>query len=306
MDQYSLTLVGGFRSSALNRQLLNPEAEARLLNEIHALDPYPGIRVEKHECVNHVGKRLGKAVRTLVTDKAKEKVTLGGKGHGKLRPDVIDQLQVYYTKAVRSNPTVPEMKRAVIAVVDHSSSTDQEPLHQNCPEGEDSWCFFQKAQARGLPAEPHAENVGHPICKLVADHIRPVFERMSSDDLLSRCILQMTQNANRSAHAVIWARCPKHQFVNRDRVTVAVALGVAEFNFESQSTRKFLQHQNLPVGSETAIRGKKMDHTRTQKAQAAVREKARRHRQLQAEAKQREEQKLLEKYGQFYVPGGGD
>ena len=32
MDQYSLKLVGGFRSSALNRQLLNPEADARLLN----------------------------------------------------------------------------------------------------------------------------------------------------------------------------------------------------------------------------------------------------------------------------------
>ncbi|KAK3691443.1 hypothetical protein RRG08_036244 [Elysia crispata] len=32
MDQYSLKLVGGFRSNALNRQSLNPEADACLLN----------------------------------------------------------------------------------------------------------------------------------------------------------------------------------------------------------------------------------------------------------------------------------
>lgn len=129
---------------------------------------------------------------------------------------------------------------------------------------------------------------------------------MASDELLGRCVLQTTQNANESAHSVIWARCPKHQFVNRDRLSVAVALGVAEFNFGSRSSQHFIRELNLSVGIEATKRGKKRDHTRTVKAQAAATEKARKYRQLKAEAKEREEQRLLEKYGQFYQAGGGD
>jgi len=284
------------------------DGDSKTISELHTLDPYPGTRVVKHECINHVGKRLGTALRNLVVEKskAKPKVTLGGKGYGKLRPQVITQLQSYYTNAIRSHSTVPAMKKAVMAILDHCSSTDADPRHQNCPKGEDSWCFHQKAVARGFPPGSHEDNLGTPICQLVAENVRPTFERMSSDDLLSRCVLQTTQNANESAHAVIWARCPKHLFANRHRLNIAVALGVAEFNFGSASSQKFISMLDLPVGAETKRRGKKRDHTRTVKAEAAVTEKARRYRQLKAEAKQKEEQKLLDTYGQFYVSGGGD
>lgn len=129
---------------------------------------------------------------------------------------------------------------------------------------------------------------------------------MSTDDLLGHCILQSTQNANESAHAVIRARCPKHQFVNRNRLCIAVAIGVAEFNFGATSSHDFLTTLNLPVGKETVQHGKKRDHSRTTKAQAAVTEKARRYRQIKAEAKQREEQRLRDIHGEFYVSGGGD
>lgn len=284
------------------------DGDAKTVSEIHALDPYPGVKVEKHECVNHVGKRFGTALRNLVSDKSKAtpKVTLGGKGHGKLRPEIISQLQRYYSNAIRGNDSVPAMRQAITAIVDHASSTDDDHHHDNCPKGEDSWCFFQKAQARGLPPGSHADNIGTPLTKVVAAHIRPTLERMSSDDLLSRCVLQTTQNANESAHAVIWARCPKHQFATRERLSIAVAVGVAEFNFGSTSCRDFLDVMDFPIGHETMKRGMKRDHTRTFKAQVAATQKARRYRQVKAEAKQRHEQRLIELHGEFYVPGGGD
>ena len=284
------------------------DGDAKTISELHALDPYPGIKVAKHECVNHVGKRLGTALRNLVAEKskAKPKVTLGGKGHGKLRSEVIATLQRYYTKAIRSNTTVPATKEAVTAIIDHGSSTDADPKHDNCPKGDDSWCFWQKANAKGLPPGSHEDNVGTPLCKIVVDSIRPTFERMSTDELLGRCILQTTQNANESAHALIWARCPKHQFVNRNRLSIAVSVGVAEFNFGASASRKFLDNLSLPVGEETRRRGKKRDYLRTVKAEAAVTEKAKRFRQAKADAKQREEQRLIDIHGQFYVSGGGD
>lgn len=36
------------------------DGDAKTITEIQKLDPYPGIRVEKHECVNHVGNGLAK------------------------------------------------------------------------------------------------------------------------------------------------------------------------------------------------------------------------------------------------------
>ncbi|XP_035828926.1 uncharacterized protein LOC106013519 [Aplysia californica] len=282
------------------------DGDAKTISAIHELDPYPGIVVEKHECVNHVGKRLGKALRNIVSEKSKQKVTLGGNGHGKLREKVIVKLPAYYTTAIRSNNTVPAMKNAIMAIVNHCSSTDEAPQHQLCPSGESSRCFFRKAKARGIDPGSHTENLGTPLCQLVTDNIRPIFERMSSEDLLSRCILQSTQNANESAHASIWARCPKHVFANRDRLSIAVSIGVSEFNFGSSSTRKFMRALDLDVSVGTMKRGVKRDHTRIRKAEEAVTEKARKYRLLKAEAKEREEQRLQERFGQFYEPGGGD
>ena len=286
------------------------DGDAKTISEIHKLDPYPGYSVQKHECVNHVSKRLGTALRNIVKLKGQEKpkVTLGGKGFGKLRPEVITQLQRYYTKAIRSNPTVPKMQTAIMAIIEHCSSTDDDPHHSNCPKGPDSWCFFQKHAALGLPVIPgsHLKEIGTPLAPVVAQHILPIFQNMSSEDLLSRCTLQATQNANECVHSVIWARCPKHLYVARPRLNIAVALGCAEFNFGSSASQKFLEFLNLGIGLETKKRGKKRDHTRQMKAAAAITLKAKKHRLLKSVAKEKQELALKEKFGVFYEAGGGD
>lgn len=175
---------------------------------------------------------------------------------------------------------VPAMKQAAMVIVDHCSSTDDSNHHDNCPKGDDSWCFHQKAQARGLPPGSHINNVGTLPCELIADHVRLIFVRLSSNDLLGRCIQQTIQNANKSAHSVIWACCPKHQFVNRNRLFIAVSVGVAKFNLSAISSRAFLESLSLPVGEETKQCREKRDHMRTMKAQAAVTEKATGYRQM--------------------------
>ena len=39
-----------------------------------------GVIIEKEECINHVGKRLGTALHNLLTDCSKRGTTLGGNG----------------------------------------------------------------------------------------------------------------------------------------------------------------------------------------------------------------------------------
>ena len=61
---------------------------------------YPGITVEKLECVGHVKKRVGSRLRTL---KKKEK-GLGGKG--KLTKKKIDKLQNYMELPSKTTVTI--------------------------------------------------------------------------------------------------------------------------------------------------------------------------------------------------------
>lgn len=89
--------------------------------------------VTKEECVNHVSKRLGTRLRELKAETFETQT-------------VIDHLTRYYGAAIRKNreDTVQEMKRNILRTCYHSTSKDEEPRHDYCPESEKSWCFFQQ------------------------------------------------------------------------------------------------------------------------------------------------------------------
>ena len=55
--------------------------------------------------------------------------------------------------------------------------------------------------------------------------IKPVFEKLSGDDLLQKCAHGGTQNADESLHNMIWTRCPKTALVGRTRLEIAVYEG---------------------------------------------------------------------------------
>lgn len=74
-----------------------------------ASPPY-GEPVKKKECVGHVQKRMGTRLRNL----KKKTKGLGGKGHGKLTAKLIDELTVYYRKAIRNScNSITQMKRGI-------------------------------------------------------------------------------------------------------------------------------------------------------------------------------------------------
>ncbi|KAK3878412.1 hypothetical protein Pcinc_016996 [Petrolisthes cinctipes] len=113
--------------------------------------PYDGVKVEKGECINHVGKRLGKALRKVREQVVTEKKTKTGKirrvkdmgGKGKLTDFVIGKLQKYYAAAIRRfvGGTVEELRKNIYASFLHCSSSDSKEQHHLCPKTTDSWCF---------------------------------------------------------------------------------------------------------------------------------------------------------------------
>jgi len=87
----------------------------------------------------------------------------------------------------------------------HLSSTNENPQHQYCPSGADSWCKWQVTQAL-------QQEFDHPppLHTDVQKHVLPIYEDLSRDDLLERCLGGYTQNANESFNATIWRLAPKH------------------------------------------------------------------------------------------------
>ena len=139
--------------------------------------------MEKLEGVNHCDKRMGTALR-----KEAKEGELGGRRHGALTANAGTTLRSYYRNAIMNNLNNPEkMRQAMWASFLHCSSTDEEPQHQQCPDGQSSWCFYNKAVANEQQPPPHKQNVGTPMSANVAKAVTPIYGRMSDLNLLNSC-----------------------------------------------------------------------------------------------------------------------
>ena len=102
----------------------------------------PDQQVKKLDCVGHVQKRLGSALRDLKNcyrgQKLSEGKTIGGAR--RLTGALINSLQNYYGDVIRRNKGNIDGMRGVQATLLHLNSTDETPRHHLCPEGRDSWC----------------------------------------------------------------------------------------------------------------------------------------------------------------------
>ncbi|KAL8583884.1 hypothetical protein ACOMHN_009638 [Nucella lapillus] len=195
-------------------------------------------QVEKLECLNHCDKRMDTALRK----KAKE-CKLGGRRHGALTANACSILQSYYRSAITHNlGDAAKMREAVWATFYHCYSTDGHPQHQHCPQGPDSWCFFNKAIANNVQPPTHKDNIRTPLSAQVSTSIRPIYERMSDLSLLNRIKHGRTQNANECLNGQIWARCPKTVHVGATRIRSAVASAISKFNKSYGHLSQVMKH----------------------------------------------------------------
>ena len=170
-----------------NTQLIG-DGDSKIYPSILAADPYPGITVEKLECIGHIQKRIGSRLRNLQT-KHKETLSDGKRisGCGLLTEKLINKLQNLYWIALRQNvnKTVHEMKVAIGAVLYHSTEfKETENRHLYCPRGTDTWCKYWKDKLNN--EKQFVEKPGMPIA--VCDIIKPIFLDLSNDTLLKKCL----------------------------------------------------------------------------------------------------------------------
>ena len=207
--------------------------------------------ISKQESVGHVQKRMMSHLKAV---KLKphfspdgKRVRMGGKG--RLTDKLMKLFQRYFGKAIRSHPNdARRMKRAVMAIYFYSVSTDTHPQHHICSTEPTSWCKHNTALANGEAPPPHKPT----ICEEIAPFLKKVFEDLSTDELMERCILGATQNQNKSFNSLIWNRCPKVEFSSVDVVETCVSLAVITFNSGMGSLRPLFGRLGMGCGPTTA------------------------------------------------------
>lgn len=208
------------------------DGDAKSWTALIEAEPYgEEVVIQKDECVNHVGKRMGTALRNAVADNSKRGVTLGGKKEGALTQAKMDKLQAYYQRAfLQYSPNIENMKKGIMATLHHYASTDKKPRHQFCPKGGESWCFYQKEKALKPRCKPSHKNMKTTLNDTVFKVLLPIYTRLSDAALLERCKGMQTQNANESLHNVIWSKVPKTIFVSKGRLELGLTQAIGEYN----------------------------------------------------------------------------
>ena len=133
-------------------------------------------------------------------------------GKGGLTNNMIDRLQNYYGIAIRSNKNnLKRMQSATKAALFHVASNKDHNLHNpHCPVGQDSWCKYNQDRTNGITN--YKPGPGLPISIVLK--LRHIFEELSNEDLLKKCLHGMTKNQNESFNAMIWSLTPKSTYVS--------------------------------------------------------------------------------------------
>lgn len=204
-------------------------------------NPYGGSKIIKKECVGHVQKRMGSRLRQC------KKQNPGIGGRNKLTAKLIDKLSVYYGLAIRRhNTSKDDMKKAIWATFYHYSSTDSQPQYQHCPEGSESWCKWQQAKTKGELCDFSHDYSALPESVLKA--IKPIYEDLSKDALLERCVGGYTQNNNESYNNIIWKIAPKTMHSGAITVEIAAYIAACMFNDGVTSLLRIMSIMGISLG----------------------------------------------------------
>jgi len=268
------------------------DGDSKTFTGVKNAKPYgDNVQIYKKECVGHVQKRMGTRLRSLVKNVV-EKVLSKGKiikkkllsGKGKLTAKLIDKLTIYYGLAIRRHSdSVENMKNAIWATFHHYSSTDKNPQHTKCPSGADSWCAWQRALAADDLASFHHDY--EPFPNIVVKHIKPIYEELSSDELLERCLGGFTQNNNKILNHLIWKIAPKKVSSSSKIVELAANIAACQFNEGTYALLVFLHDIGVSLGPSAHEYHRKQDDERVKRAdqQAAITTKEERIRRRQAQ-----------------------
>lgn len=160
----------------------------------------------------------------------------------KLTDAMIDKYQNYYGIAICSNAEdLNGMKKAIHASFFHCASSEWHDFQTHCPSGPLSWCGYMR--------DRNSFEHGPGLPDAVIAKVKPVYQRLSEDSLLEKCLHGKNQNQNEAANGIVWECIPKEVFVGADLLEFALFDAVSHFNIGA--TTVLLHHFN--IGARTVL-----------------------------------------------------
>ena len=110
-----------------------------------------------------------------------------------------------------------------------------------CPRDQNSWCKYHLDVLNNTNS--YKDHISLSVD--IFETLKPVFQDLSADDLLKKCLHGKTQNANEALNAIIWKCCPKNIFVSKSTIEIGVNSAVIEFNMGSNGILSVLSEFGL-------------------------------------------------------------
>lgn len=120
------------------------------------------------------------------------------------------------------------------------------PQHGNCLKGPDSWCAWQRASATNTLSSFKHDYIPLPNDVLTA--MKPIYEDLSKDELLARCVGGFTQNNNESLNQLIWKIAPKILPAGSKIVDIAALVAACTLNGGTSALLLFMHGMDLKLG----------------------------------------------------------
>ncbi|CAH4001251.1 unnamed protein product [Pieris brassicae] len=152
--------------------------------------------------------------------------------------------------------------------------------------GPDSWCAWQRASATNTLSSFKHDYTPLPDEVLIA--MKPVYENLSKDELLGRCVGGFTQNNNESFNQLIWKITPKILPADSKIVNIAALVAACIFNEGTSALLLIMHGMDLKLGRNSHEYARISDENRVcaaeKKSASETREARIRHRQEQKDA----------------------
>ncbi|XP_044583471.1 uncharacterized protein LOC123264301 [Cotesia glomerata] len=127
------------------------------------------------------------------------------------------------------------------------------------------WCKYQKAIEDGTIDEFDHKNP--PLNDKVLEVIKPIYESLSADSLLERCLGSETQNNNESLNSLIWTFAPKHIHAGPKTIEIATFFAVSIFNEGFIPILKILDVMGITIGPEANAFAARRDEARIERSE---------------------------------------
>ncbi|KYN50387.1 hypothetical protein ALC57_00024, partial [Trachymyrmex cornetzi] len=166
-----------------------------------------------------------------------------------------------------------------------------------------SWCQYRKAEA-----DNNLKDFQHPpaLDDTVQALLKPIYENLTSNDLLERCVGANTQNNNESYNACVWHLAPKHIFSGKQIIEIAAYCAACKFNDGFKPLIKIMETMGVTIGKISTEFAEKCDEARIEKTNLCSTSDSKESRSALRNARFEENEAYEQAEGVMYGPGIAD